>query len=103
MPVCLEVQLEMMTRDLSALKNGTKNKKFPLGGMTESEPARRENDDVIEMKTRLDDVIKGIKGLVTMSFLIPSPTVKEATCLGRNPRHMVSANRQITLFSHRWH
>ena len=67
-----------------------------------SQPIRRENDDVIETKMRLDDVIKGIKGTVTMSFLIPSPTVEEATSLGKNPRHMASANRNFTLFSHRW-
>ena len=42
--VCLEVQLKMITRDLSALKNGTKNKKFPLGGMTESEPANQKRE-----------------------------------------------------------
>ena len=68
-----------------------------------SQPIRRENDDVIVMKTRLDDIIKGIKGLVTVLFLIPSPAVEEATSLGKNPRHMVSANRHVTLFSHRWH
>ena len=28
--MCLKVQLKMMTHDLSALKNGVKNKKFPL-------------------------------------------------------------------------
>ena len=57
----------------------------------------------MEMKTRLDDIIKGIKGLVTVFFLIPSPAVEEATSLGKNPHHMVSANRHVTLFSHRWH
>ena len=66
-----------------------------------SQPIRRENDDVIETKMRLDDIIKGIKGAVTVSFLIPSPTVKEATSLGKNPCHMALANRHITLFSHR--
>ena len=66
-----------------------------------SQPIRRENDDVIVMKTRLDDIIKGIKGLVTVLFLIPSPAVKEATSLGKNPRHMASTNKHITLFSHR--
>ena len=68
-----------------------------------SQPIRRENDDVIVMKTRLDDVIKGIKGLVTMLFLIPLPAVKEATSLGKNPRHMALANKHVTLFSHRRH
>ena len=68
-----------------------------------SQPIRRENDDVIVMKTRLDDVIKGIKGLVTVLILLPSPAVKEATSLGKNPCHMASANRHITLFSHRRH
>ena len=34
----------MMTRDLSALKNGTKIKEFPLGGMTESEPANQKRE-----------------------------------------------------------
>ena len=44
-----------------------------------SQPIRRENGDVMEMKTRLDDVIKGIKALDTVIFLIPSPAVEEAT------------------------
>ena len=34
----------MMTHDLSALKNGVKNKKFPLGGITESEPANQKRE-----------------------------------------------------------
>ena len=68
-----------------------------------SQPIRRENNDVIEMKMRLDDVIKGIKGLVTVFFLIPLPAVKEATSLGKNPHHMASANKHVTLFTHRWH
>ena len=34
----------MMTRDLSALKNSAKIKKFPLGGMTESEPANQKRE-----------------------------------------------------------
>ena len=42
--LCLEVQLEMMTRDLFALKNGVKCKKFPLGGVTESEPANHKRE-----------------------------------------------------------
>ena len=42
--VCLRVQLEMMTRDLSALKNGAKIRKSPLGGMTESEPANQKRE-----------------------------------------------------------
>ena len=66
-----------------------------------SQPITRENDDVIVMKMRLDDVIKGIKGLVTMLFLIPSPAVEEATSLGKNPHYMASANRHVTLFLHR--
>ena len=68
-----------------------------------SQPIRRENDDVIETKTRLDDIIKGIKGLVTVFFLIPSPAVEEATSPGKNPRHIASANKHVTLFSHRRH
>ena len=44
-----------------------------------SQPIRRENGDVMETKTRLDDVIRGIKALDTVIFLIPSPAVKEAT------------------------
>ena len=44
-----------------------------------SQPIRRENGDVMEMKTRLDDVIRGIKALDAVIFLIPSPAVKEAT------------------------
>ena len=67
-----------------------------------SQPIRRENDDVIETKMRLDDVIKGIKGLVTVFFLIPSPAVEEATSARKNPCHMALANKHITLFSHRW-
>ena len=55
----------------------------------------------METKTRLDDVIKGIKRLVTVFLLIPSPAVKEATSLGKNPHHMALANGHITLFSHR--
>ena len=42
--VCLRVQLEMITHDLSALKNGAKIKKFPLGGVTESEPANQKRE-----------------------------------------------------------
>ena len=33
----------------------------------------------MEMKTRLDDIIRGIKVLDAVIFLIPSPAVKEAT------------------------
>ena len=44
-----------------------------------SQPIRRENGDVMEMKMRLNDVIRGIKVLDTVIFLIPSPAVKEAT------------------------
>ena len=66
-----------------------------------SQPIRRENNDVIETKMRLDDVIKGIKGLVTMFFLILSPAVKEATSTGKNPRHMASANKHVTVLLHR--
>ena len=44
-----------------------------------SQPIRRENGDVMEMKTRLDDVIRGIKALDAVIFLIPSPAVEEAT------------------------
>ena len=44
-----------------------------------SQPIRRENGDVMEIKTRLDDVIRGIKALDTVIFLIPSPAVEEAT------------------------
>ena len=68
-----------------------------------SQPIRRENDVIIVMKMRLDDIIKGIKGLVTMFFLIPSPAVEKATSLGKNPCHMALANRHITLFLHRQH
>ena len=66
-----------------------------------SQPIRRENDDVIEMKMRLDDVIKSIKGLVTVFFLIPLPAVEEGTSPRKNPLHMESANKHVTLFSHR--
>ena len=68
-----------------------------------SQPIRRENDDVIETKMRLDDVIRGIKGLVTVFFLIPSPAVKEATSPGKNPHYMALANRHVNLFLHRQH
>ena len=34
----------MKTRDLSALKNGTKIRKSPLGGMTESEPTNQKRE-----------------------------------------------------------
>ena len=68
-----------------------------------SQKKRRENDDVIEMKMRLDDVIKGIKGLVTMFFLIPLPAVEEATSTGKNPHYMASANKHVTVFLHRRH
>ena len=44
-----------------------------------SQPIRRENGDVMEMKMRLDDVIRGIKALDAVIFLIPSPAVEEAT------------------------
>ena len=66
-----------------------------------SQPIRRENDDVMEMKMRLDDVIKVIKGLVTVFFLIPLPAVKGATSTGKNPHHMASANKHVTVFSYR--
>ena len=68
-----------------------------------SQPIRRENDDVIETKMRLDDIIKGIKGLVTISFLIPSPAVEEGTSTGKNPCHMALPNKHVTIFSHRQH
>ena len=42
--VCLRVQLEMMTRDRSTLKNGTKIRKSLLGGMTESEPVNQKRE-----------------------------------------------------------
>ena len=42
--VCLRVQLKMMTHDLSALKNGMKIRKSPLGRMTESEPANKKRE-----------------------------------------------------------
>ena len=44
-----------------------------------SPPIRRENGEVMEMKTRLDDVIRGIKVLDAVIFFIPSPAVEEAT------------------------
>ena len=44
-----------------------------------SQPIRRENVDVMETKMRLDDVIRGIKALDTVIFLIPLPAVEEAT------------------------
>ena len=44
-----------------------------------SQPIRRENGDVMEMKMRLDDIIRGIKALDTVIFLIPLPAVEEAT------------------------
>ena len=65
-----------------------------------SQPIREENDDVMVTKTRLDDIIKGIKALVTVSFLISLQTVEEATSPVRNPHHMASANKHLTLFSH---
>ena len=44
-----------------------------------NQPIRRENGDVMEMKMRLDDVIRSIKVLDAVIFLIPSPAVEEAT------------------------
>ena len=44
-----------------------------------SQPIRRENGDVMEMKMRLDDIIRGIKVLDTVIFLIPLPAVEEVT------------------------
>ena len=44
-----------------------------------SQPIRRKNGDVMEMKMRLDDIIRGIKALDTVIFLIPLPAVEEAT------------------------
>ena len=38
-----------------------------------------------------------------MFFLIPLPAVKEATSTGKNPCHMASANKHVTVFSHRRH
>ena len=65
-----------------------------------SQPIRRENGDVMEMKTRLDDIIRGIKALDTVIFLIPSPPVEEATTETTRPRHMASGGQQDTIFSH---
>ena len=42
--VCLRVEPEMMTCDLSTLKNGVKIREFLLGGMTESEPANQKRE-----------------------------------------------------------
>ena len=42
--VCLRGQLEMMTHDLSALKNGMKIRKSPIGGVTESEPTNQKRE-----------------------------------------------------------
>ena len=39
-----ESSARMMTCDLSALKNGMKIRKSPLGGMTESEPANQKRE-----------------------------------------------------------
>ena len=44
-----------------------------------SQPIRRENGDVMEMKMRLDDIIRGMKVLDAVIFLIPLPAVKETT------------------------
>ena len=44
-----------------------------------SQPIRRENGDVMERKTRPDDVIGGIKVLDAVIFLIPLPAVEKAT------------------------
>ena len=68
-----------------------------------SQPIRRENGDVMEMKMRLDDVIRGIKVLDAVIFLIPSPAVEEATTLTAKPRHMASGGWQDTVFSHHRH
>ena len=65
-----------------------------------SQPIRRENGDVMETKTRLDDIIRGIKVLDTVVFLIPSPAVKEATTKIPKPHHMASGGWQDTVFSH---
>ena len=43
-PIGLKVQSEVMTHDLFALKNGTKLRKFPLGGVTESESANQRRE-----------------------------------------------------------
>ena len=56
----------------------------------------------METKMRLDDIIKGIKGLVTVFFLSPSPVVEEATPSGKNSCHMALANKHVTVFSHRF-
>ena len=65
-----------------------------------SQPIRKENDDVMVTKMRLDDIIKGIKVLVTMLNLIPSPAVEEPTSPARNSCHMASPSKYITLLSH---
>ena len=44
-----------------------------------SQPIRGENGDVMETKRRLDDMIRGIKVLDAVIFLIPLPAVEEAT------------------------
>ena len=67
-----------------------------------SQPIRREKDDVMEMKTRLYDIIRGIKALDTVVFLIPLPAVKEATTSTTKPHHMASGGRQDTVFLHHW-
>ena len=54
----------------------------------------------MEMKTRLYDVIGGIKVLDGVIFLIPLPAVEEATTLTAKPRHMASGGQQDTVFLH---
>ena len=68
-----------------------------------SQPIRRENDDVMEMKMRLDDVIRDIKALDTVIFLIPLPAVEEATTKTAKPHHMSSGGQQDTIFLHHRH
>ena len=65
-----------------------------------SQPIREENDDAMVTKMRLDNVIRGIKVLVSVAILIPSPAVEEATSPARNPHHMASPSKYVTSFLH---
>ena len=57
----------------------------------------------MKTKTRLDDVIRNIKVLDTVIFLIPSPAVEEATNRTPKPHHMASGGWQDTVFLHHQH
>ena len=68
-----------------------------------SQPIRKQESDVMVTKMRLDDVIKVIKAPVSMTTLILSQAVEEATPPARNLCHRMSSSQYVTLLTHQHH